>query len=93
MGAAAVQKLRPQVCKMFQDYAGMVVYPYLKTFLLNANQIHMVFDTCVYDSLKSATRQNHRHGMRLHVSENTKLPKNWSEFSGLMKIRLKSSTS
>ena len=56
-GAAVVHMLRPQVCKTFLDYADMVVYPYLKTFLLTANWIDMVFDTYVSDSLKCATRQ------------------------------------
>jgi hypothetical protein len=79
-GAAVVQMLRPQVCKTFQDYADMVVCPYLKTFFLTANRIDLVFDTYVSDSLKSATREKRGHGMRMHVSPSIKLPKNWSEF-------------
>ena len=62
-GAAVVQMLHPGTARTFQDYADMVFNSYISSQLQSANQIDIVWDVYIRDSLKATTRENRGKGV------------------------------
>ena len=48
--------------------------------LQKISRLDLVWDVYKSDSLKTMTRDNRGHGQRRHVSDNTKIPRNWKQF-------------
>ena len=64
----------------FQQYFDTVFSSYITTQLQTAQQIDVVFDTYIQNSLKSTTRQKRGKGVRRRVASTTVMPKNWKDF-------------
>ena len=62
------------------EYRSKIFCPFLWSLLHKVNRIDVVFDTYVADSLKSACREKRGSGLKIQVSETTKLPENWQQF-------------
>ena len=84
-GAALVHILEPKnkdsvVVKTFKDYTDIVFLPYLIKELQVAKRVDVVWDSYYVNSLKAHTRQCRGTGNPLHISEKTRIPKNWRSF-------------
>lgn len=79
-GAVAVQMLKPGCAKTFDEYRVKIFCPFLRSLLQKVNRIDFVFDTYVADSLKSACREKRGSGLKIQVSDTTKIPQNWQQF-------------
>ena len=79
-GAAVVQMLNPGTAKTFQNYADHIFMPYLKSQLQLANRVDIVWDVYIPNSLKKATRENRRKGVRRRVLSTTVIPRDWKGF-------------
>ena len=67
-------------CKSFTQYAKEVFIPYLKFHTKSVQQLDLVFDLYLEDSLKTGARSNRGAGVRRKVTENGILPSNWKPF-------------
>ena len=79
-GAAVVQMLGPGTCTKFSEYVEAVFMPYIMRKLGAVQRLDVVWDIYKNDSLKSATRQNRRSGLRRRVGLHTAMPGNWQSF-------------
>ncbi|CAC5423003.1 unnamed protein product [Mytilus coruscus] len=79
-GAAVVNMLKPGAAKTFHDYAVKVFVPYIVNRNSDVGRVDVVWDTYVENSLKSATREKRRKGIRRRVQAQTNIPKNWHGF-------------
>jgi len=79
-GAVAIQMLKPGCAKTFDEYRAKIFCPFLRSLLHKVNRVDVVFDTYVADSLKSACREKRGSGVKIQVSESTKVPQNWQQF-------------
>ena len=79
-GATVVQMFHPGIAKTSQDYADAVFTPYIYSQLGSAEQVDIVWDVYVADSLKSTTRQKRGKGVRRRVAPTTAIPQNWMDF-------------
>ena len=84
-GAAVVQMLNPGVAKTFQEYADMVILPYVSNQLTTAKRVDVVWDMYIQVSLKDTTRQKRGTGIRRRVAPS---PRNGKIFFKLMRIKL-----
>lgn len=72
-GAALVNMLKPSgACKTFSDYA--------VSQLQSVQQIDIIWDRYINNSLKAQTRERRGRGARHSVAADVKLPANWGEF-------------
>ena len=72
-GAALVNMLKPSgACKTFSDYA--------VNQLQSVQQIDIIWDIYIHNSLKVQTRERWGRGARHSVAADVKLPANWGEF-------------
>jgi hypothetical protein len=72
--------LQPGCAKTFDDYRTKIFFPFLQSLLQKVKRLDTVFDRYVKSSLKSACREKRGCGIRIRVSENTKIPINWQQF-------------
>ena len=79
-GAAVVQMLNTGTASTFQQYFDTVFSSYITIQLQTAQQVDVVFDTYIHNSLKSTTRQKRGKGVRRRVVSTTVMPKNWKDF-------------
>lgn len=64
----------------FADYASKVFIPFLLQQLQQTCRVDCVWDRYIPNSIKEATREHRGCGTRTKVSEQTKMPKKWSDF-------------
>ena len=79
-GAAIVQMLRPGIAKTFQQHSDKVLMPYISSQLRSVEQVDIVWDVHIEDSLKRTTRQNRGKGVRKRVDPTTVISHNWKGF-------------
>ena len=79
-GAVAIQMLQPGCAKTFEEYRAKIFSPFLQSLLQKVQRLDVVFDRYVPDSLKSACREKRGSGVKVRISDNTKIPKNWQQF-------------
>ena len=79
-GAVIVQMLHPGTAKTFQEYADVVFIQYISSQLERVEQVDIVWDVYIQDSLKSTTRQKRGKGVRRRVASATAIPQNWKNF-------------
>ena len=60
-GAAIVNMLRPGSAKTFQDYANIIVLPYIQSRLRNVSRIDVVWDVYRKDSLMLETGEEREY--------------------------------
>ena len=66
-GAAITQMLHPTDCKTFHEYASNVFLPYLRSQLRNVDQLDLVWNRYLVDSLNARTREKRGTGVRRHL--------------------------
>ena len=79
-GAVIVHCLSIAGITTFKEYAEKAFIPHLQSHLQGTERLDDVWDTYRPESLKESTRQKRGKGVRRKVSEETKLPRNWSYF-------------
>ena len=79
-GAVVVHFLSTDSVKTFAEYADKVFIPFLLQQLQQACRVDCVWDRYLSHSIKEATREHRGHGTRTKVSQQTKIPKKWSDF-------------
>ena len=77
-GAALVNAKPPGSAKTFDDYAGEVIVPHIKTYARRYSRVDVVFDVYREYNLKAETRQ--KSGSRPKVVGNSRPPKSWNRF-------------
>src|SRR6218665_1789141 len=78
--AVIVQMLQLGCSRTLEEYNQKIFIPYIKSVLQKVQRLDIVFDIYFENSLKSATRVKRGSGKRLHVVDNTIIPRNWQEF-------------
>ena len=63
-GAAIVEMLSPKLTKMFVEYVGNILLPYISRNLQTFCRVDMVFDVYIHDSLKARKRDNRGYGVQ-----------------------------
>ena len=79
-GSAAVQILYPGTERTFQDYVDMVFTSYISSQLQSANQIDIVWDNYIKNSLKAITKEKRRKSVQRRVASATILLSKWKDF-------------
>jgi len=79
-GAALVHMLKPGGVKTFNEYAVEIFMPFIASQLRTACRIDVVWDRYDSISLNDTVRECRGIGIRRHVTRDTPIPRNWSEF-------------
>lgn len=79
-GSAVVHFLPTAAAETFADYANKVFVPFLLHQLQSTSRVDCVWDRYIDCSIKELTRTHRGSGLRTKVSEQTKLPRKWSDF-------------
>jgi len=79
-GAAVIHSLSKGDAVTFNDYFSQVFIPWTLRELTACPRIDIVWDVYKSDSLKEATRQKRRKGIRRKVSPQTKIPRDFADF-------------
>ena len=77
-GAVCVQMLKPQFCKMFQEYSEKVFQPYITKSPENVQRVDLVWDEYMAEQLES-TREKRGTGARRRVLPSVTVPRNWQD--------------
>ncbi|KAK2163928.1 hypothetical protein LSH36_72g07019 [Paralvinella palmiformis] len=78
--ATIIHMLNPRVSRPFQDYAQLILIPYLLSQLESIDMVDIVWDRYLQDSFKQSTRERRMNSGTLQqqrVLENTPIPLNW----------------
>ena len=78
--AAIVNMTKPGVEKTFSGYAEKSFLPFIEAQLCHADQVDIVWDEYIQNSLKATTRSHRGTGVRRRVTPTNQLPRNWSSF-------------
>ena len=79
-GAVLVHSLPTATASTFDEYADNAFILHLLQQLHSSQRIDVVWDTYIPNSLKNTTRKKRGAGVRIKVSGQVKLPKNWMQF-------------
>ena len=79
-GAVIINMLPPGGSRTVKDYAMEVFLPYVCNHLKYVERLDIVWDRYFSNSLKKSTRSNRGAGIRLRVTGNGLLPKDWLSF-------------
>ena len=79
-GRAIVNMLAPNKTGTFEDYAYDTFLPFVANRLASVKRLDIVWDCYFANSLKKTTRDIKGRGIRLKVTSNGRLPKDWKSF-------------
>ena len=79
-GAAFVNMNPPRISTTYGDYCDKELKDRIRLMARDVKRLDLVFDIYKEDSLKSQTRENRGHGVRISVRKETPIYKNFHQF-------------
>ena len=78
--SALVQMLKPIGANTSQQYTDLVFITKLVQQLQAVDRLDLVWDSYLECSLKDRARKKRGHGLRIRISSQSHIPKNWQQF-------------